>query len=411
MKVDLVNTPAALAELCARITAAPRIGLDTEFHTEKHFTPKLMVVQVAFDDAVAIVDPLALADLRPLAEALAGAKVVGHALSSDLRILEDAFATLPRDAYDTQVAAAFCGYGMSISLLDLVRDVAGVTLLKSQTVSDWSTRPFTPRQLDYLVDDVRYLFAIADRLDQKLAERGRSTWALEEMRTLVDPRTYRSDKRRLYLRVAGNARMNRRELGILNELALLRETIARERNIPLKYVLPDDVLVGLVGLRPSSVDELGQLRRLDAGMRKHIGARIIEAVAAGARDSRRRLAAARAATAGRAARRARRRDRAADQRRRGGQRSAGNAARLAGRDRTDRARFAAVARGAGRPARPHALAARARGRAALAVPLGGAGPADRGLPRGAAADHLGDDFRGEPGVGVGTTPGGEGRPM
>jgi ribonuclease D len=281
VNVDLVNSPAALAALCERIAAAPRIGLDTEFHTEKHFTPKLMVVQVAFDDAVAIVDPLALPDLRPLAEALTRAKVVGHALSSDLRILEDAFDLLPREAYDTQVAAAFCGYGMSISLLDLVRDVAGVTLLKSQTVSDWSTRPFTPRQLDYLVDDVRYLFTIADRLDENLRARGRETWALEEMRTLVDPRTYRSDKRRLYLRVAGNARMNRRELGVLNELALLRETIARERNIPLKYVLPDDVLVGLVSLRPASVDELSQLRRLDAGMRKHIGARIIEAVAAG----------------------------------------------------------------------------------------------------------------------------------
>jgi ribonuclease D len=281
VNVDLVNTPAALAELCERIVAAPRIALDTEFHTEKHFTPKLMVVQVAFDEAVAIVDPLALPDLRPLAEALTQAKVVGHALSSDLRILEDAFGTLPRDAYDTQVAAAFCGYGMSISLLDLVRDVAGVTLQKSQTVSDWSTRPFTPKQLDYLVDDVRYLFAIADRLDQNLSARGRQSWALEEMRTLVDPRTYRSDKRRLYLRVAGNARMNRRELGVLNELALLRETIARERNIPLKYVLPDDVLAGLVGLRPTSVEELGQLRRLDAGMRKHIGSRIIEAVAAG----------------------------------------------------------------------------------------------------------------------------------
>jgi ribonuclease D len=281
LNVDLITEPAALSALCERIAAAPRIALDTEFHTEKHFTPKLMVVQVAFDDAVAIVDPLALPDLRPLAEALTGATVVGHALSSDLRILEDAFQTLPRAAYDTQVAAAFCGYGVSISLLDLVRDVAGVTLLKSQTVSDWSTRPFTPRQVDYLVDDVRYLFAVADKLNEKLMARGRQSWALEEMRTLVDPRTYRSDKRRLYLRVAGNARMNRRELGVLNELALLRETIAREHNIPLKYVLPDDVLVGLVGLRPTTIEELSQLRRLDAGMRKHIGTRILAAVAAG----------------------------------------------------------------------------------------------------------------------------------
>ncbi len=281
MNVELVGDPAALAALCSRIAAAGRIALDTEFHTEKHFTPKLMVVQIAFDDAVAIVDPLAFADLRPLADALAGASVVGHALSSDLRIIDDMFGTLPASAYDTQIAAAFCGFGNSISLLDLVREITGVVLRKSQTVSDWSTRPFTPKQLDYLVDDVRYLFPVAAKLDEILEGRGRRAWALEEMRSLVDPRSYRSDKRRLYLRVAGNARLNRRELGILNELAVLRETIARERNVPLKYILPDDVLAGIVALRPKAVDELGQLRRLDPGMRKAIGARIIEAVQIG----------------------------------------------------------------------------------------------------------------------------------
>jgi ribonuclease D len=281
VNVDLVSDAATLAALCARIAAAPRIALDTEFHTEKHFTPKLMVVQIAFDDAVAIVDPLAIADLHPLADALAGATVVGHALSSDLRIIDDMFGVLPRDAYDTQIAAAFCGFGSSISLLDLVREMTGVVLRKSQTVSDWSTRPFTPKQLDYLVDDVRYLFPVADKLDETLRARGRYAWATEEMESLVEPGSYRSDKRRLYLRVAGNARLNRRELGILNELALLRETIARERNVPLKYVLPDDVLAGIVALRPKAVDELGQLRRLDPGMRKSIGARVIEAVRAG----------------------------------------------------------------------------------------------------------------------------------
>jgi ribonuclease D len=36
-----------------------------------------------------------------------------------------------------------------------------------------------------------------------------------------------------------------------------------------------------VGLRPTTVEELSQLRRLDAGMRKHIGTRILAAVAAG----------------------------------------------------------------------------------------------------------------------------------
>jgi ribonuclease D len=279
--VVVVDTPEALAQLCERIARAPRIGLDTEFHTEKSYTPHLMVVQLLFEDGVALVDPLALRDLGPLVDALAGARIVGHALSSDLRILADAFETLPRAAYDTQVAAAFVGYGLSISLLDLVRDLCGVTLRKSQTVSDWSTRPFTPKQVEYLVDDVRYLFELEDKLRAKLSTRGREEWAEEEMDALVQLRAYRPDPRRLYLRISGNARMNRRELGILNELAHLRDRYARERNIPLKYVLPDDVMVGLVQLRPRSVDELSQLRRIDSGARRNLGDRIVEAVARG----------------------------------------------------------------------------------------------------------------------------------
>jgi ribonuclease D len=279
--VTLVDTPEALALTCERIARSSRVGLDTEFHTEKSYTPHLMVVQLLFDDGVALVDPLSVRDLLPLVDALAGARVVGHALSSDLRILADAFGTLPREIYDTQVAAAFVGYGLSISLLDLVRDLCGVTLRKSQTVSDWSTRPFTQKQVEYLVDDVRHLFDLEDGLRARLAARGRESWAEQEMPVLSELRTYRNDPRRLYLRISGNARMNRRELGILNELANLRDRYARERNIPLKYVLPDDVMAGLVQLRPKSVDELSQLRRIDAGTRRNLGERIIEAVRRG----------------------------------------------------------------------------------------------------------------------------------
>jgi ribonuclease D len=281
-EVLLVDTAHALAVLIERVRRAPRVGIDTEFHNERSYSAQLMVVQLAFDDGVAIVDPLALGDLRPLLAVLSDTEIVGHALSSDLRILAEDYGTLPRAAYDTQVAAAFCGYGLTISLLDLVRELAGVTLRKSQTVSDWSMRPLTAKQIDYLVDDVRYLFTLADRLEALLAERGRATWAREEMRSLVDLNSYRADPRRLYLRVSGNARMTRRELGLLRELAALRDRLARERNIPLKYVMPDDVLAGLVALRPRSIDELGQLRRLDNGIKKHYGAQIIEAVARGA---------------------------------------------------------------------------------------------------------------------------------
>ena len=231
--------------------------------TEKHFTPRLMVVQIAFRrgrDRRPLVDPRRWPrhprdDRRTRAEHLripirAGARRVRH-----------------------QVAAVFCARP-SIAA-DLVRDVTRLRCA-SPRPSATGVCAAHAAPAGVLADDA--VFApVAGALD-RVAERGRSEWADEEMRALTDPQTYHSDRGRLYLRVSGNARLNRRELGILNELASLRERVARERNIPLKYVLADDVLLGLVALRPKSVDELAQLRRLDAGARRNLGPAIVDAI-------------------------------------------------------------------------------------------------------------------------------------
>ncbi len=283
MNVTLVNAPAEFERLCNRIRNATRVGLDTEFHNEKSYSARLMVIQLAFDDGVAIVDPLTLRDLRPLAETLVGRTVVGHALSSDLKIFADRFDEVPSLIFDTQIAAAFCGYGMAVSLVELVRRITGVHLKKSQTVSDWSFRPLSERQLEYLTDDVAHLLELHTRLESSLAAAGRDEWAREECRSLAAMQRYRPDPARLYLRIPGANRMNRRELGILNELATLRDTIARERDVPLKYVIPDDVLAGLVALHPREAQDFQALRRLDAGIKKALGPRILEAVRRGER--------------------------------------------------------------------------------------------------------------------------------
>lgn len=274
-----ISAPADLETLCARVRSAPRVALDTEFHAERSYSPRLMVVQLAFDDGAVIVDPLALPDLRPLIDALSYTVVVGHALSSDLKIFAERFASVPRNVFDSQVAAAFLGHGMQISLADLVRELEGVHLAKTQTVSDWSTRPFTQRQVEYLVDDVVHLLPMHDKLRDRLERNGRLEWALEECAPLGDPQRYRSDERRAFLRVPGAMRMNRRELGVLSEIVKLRDRLAHDRDLPPKFIMADDVVAGIATTKPARVEELEQLRRLDAGARRALGPSIIEAVA------------------------------------------------------------------------------------------------------------------------------------
>ncbi len=279
--VAMVHTAAQLRDMCERVKNAPRVGIDTEFHNERSYTARLMVVQIAFEDGCAIVDPLTIEDLAPLADALCQTTVVGHALTSDLKIFADKWDLVPPDVFDCQVAAAFLGYGMSISLADLVRDLCGIRLKKSQTVSDWSTRPLSEKQLEYLVDDVAHLLDMHDKLTGMLKEKGRYGWAIEECRLLADVERYRTEERRMYSRIPGANRMNRRELGVLLEVVKLRDRIARERDVPVKYIMPDDVVGGLATVRPKTMDDLAQLRRLDSGARRTLGPQIVEAVRRG----------------------------------------------------------------------------------------------------------------------------------
>ncbi|MDQ2872606.1 MAG: HRDC domain-containing protein [Candidatus Eremiobacteraeota bacterium] len=281
MHPQTIATSQELVALCERVRKAPRLGIDTEFHNERSYTARLMVVQIAFEDGAALVDPLAVPDLRPLAQALCETEVVGHALTSDLKIFADRFGIVPGRVFDCQVGAAFLGYGMSISLADLVRELTGVRLKKSHTVSDWSARPLSPGQIEYLIDDVAHLLEMQDRLVERLRANGRYAWAVEECATLSDLRKYQVDERRSYMRIPGSNRMSRRELGVLLELSSLRHRVARERDLPLKFVMPDDVVAGLATLRPKRPDDLAQLRRLDSGARRTLGPAVLEAVARG----------------------------------------------------------------------------------------------------------------------------------
>jgi ribonuclease D len=276
--IQTIDTPQGLKELCERLRRAPRVGMDTEFHNERSYTARLMVVQLAFEDGFAVVDPLALEDLTPLAHALAETTVVGHALGSDLKIFSERFGVVPQKIFDCQIAAAFLGYGLSISLADLVRDLQRVRLKKLHTVSDWSARPLSSGQLEYLIDDVAHLLDMADRLTRRLKEKNRYDWALEECRQLADVNRYHADERKMYSRIPGANKMNRRELAVLSELALLRDRLARQRDVPLKYVMPDDVLAGLATLRPHRLEDLAQLRRFDTGGRRALGPAILDAV-------------------------------------------------------------------------------------------------------------------------------------
>ena len=68
---QMVTTSADLDSLCDELSGEDVYGFDTEFHTERTYFPQLALIQLAWRDQVALVDPLAV-DPAPLATVFAG---------------------------------------------------------------------------------------------------------------------------------------------------------------------------------------------------------------------------------------------------------------------------------------------------------------------------------------------------
>ena len=283
-----ITTTGDLHALCKELAVHPFVTVDTEFMREQTYWPQLCLIQLAAPGAEAVVDPLAPAiDLGPFYELLADERVtkVFHAARQDIEIAYAKTGAVPKPVFDTQVAAMVCGFGESISYVNLVKRITGADLDKSSRFTDWSRRPLSDKQLTYAIGDVTHLRDVYKALCKEIDNSGRMSWVGEEMALLTDPATYDADPerawQRLKLRVKG-----KKSLAVLMELAAWRERVAQAQDVPRGRVLRDEALYDIANQMPSNTEGLGQLRTLSDGFARSSRAKeIVDAVHRGlARD-------------------------------------------------------------------------------------------------------------------------------
>ncbi|MEQ1651319.1 MAG: ribonuclease D [Hyphomicrobium sp.] len=286
--MDVITTTAELHTLCEKLSGSDHVTVDTEFLRESTFWPQLCLIQLAGPDAEAVVDPLHPGlDLEPFYRLMANERIVKvfHAARQDIEIVYTKTGVVPAPVFDTQVAAMVCGFGESISYVNLVKRISGADIDKSSRFTDWSRRPLSEKQLVYALGDVTHLRDVYRALKADLDASGRTDWLAEEMSTLTNPGTYDTDPekawQRLKLRVKG-----KKSLAVLVELAAWRERLAQAQDVPRGRILRDDALYDIANQMPVTPEALGQLRTLSDGFGRSARAReIIDAVKAGmARD-------------------------------------------------------------------------------------------------------------------------------
>ena len=269
-----------LPALANRLESQASIGVDTEFLRERTFFPKLCLLQLAAAGDIWCVDTLRGGGLEPLVPALTAPQTqkVIHAARQDLEAFYLTTKRVISPVFDTQIAAGCIGLKPQVGYAELVKTLLNVTIPKGQTRTDWSKRPLTREQLEYAADDVLYLGDIAQHLTARLRELGREHWVSEDCAALEDPALYEPAPAQAWERLKGLGQLDPKPRARAKTLAMWRERLARERDLPRSWIISDAALFAVAQANPATRAALGSLHAMPENFNDGFAASLLQAL-------------------------------------------------------------------------------------------------------------------------------------
>lgn len=283
MEFEFIMTQDALDRMAKQLASAPCIGLDLECASNIHrYARRICLIQLATQDEAFIVDVMENLDLKPIQDILKNTtvEIIMHDTDFDLRSLDLDYGWRPNNLFDTLVAARLCGH-KKFGLASLLEHFFNVKGSKSFQRADWTKRPLSEDMLHYAAADVEHLIALRDLLAEELEKVGRMEWARAIFLRCEDKR-FEPDERALFERVKRARRScDGRQLAIVQELAIARDDIARELDLPHFRVFRDEILLALALKPPDDTQALASIRGLHPRCRNQYANRLIEAIRRG----------------------------------------------------------------------------------------------------------------------------------
>jgi ribonuclease D len=276
-----LTSPDDVEQVTARAREHGVVALDTEFMRERTYWPRLCLVQLAVADEAWLLDPIEGGDVRWLEEMMTDPGIVKilHAGQQDLEILYRAFGRTAAPVFDTQVAATLAGFPTQVGYARLIEELFGERVDKSDTFTDWARRPLAATQVEYALNDVRHLPGAYRVLVERLQREGRLAWLEEDFERLASPEAFEIVPETQFLRVKRASSLNRRQLGVLREIAAWREREAQRRDLPKRWVVSDESLIEVARRMPSDASQLSAIRGINA--RSFDSSTLLQAVARG----------------------------------------------------------------------------------------------------------------------------------
>jgi ribonuclease D len=246
----LVNTQKKLQRAIDDFSKSTILSIDTEYDSFRYFREVLCLIQIKAHDATYIFDPLDKLDISFLGIYFADRKIIKvlHAADNDIRLLKRDYGFEFKNIFDTHRAAHILGF-QQLSLEKMINHFLDMELKKSKKMqrSRWDTRPLSDEQLQYAVEDVKYLSALYIKQLAQLRENGLEEKA-EESFAKIAASNWQEKKidRRGHSKVAGYYSLSQLQKELLKKLYAWRFQSAKDENRAIFMFMPDNILLDIV---------------------------------------------------------------------------------------------------------------------------------------------------------------------
>ena len=260
VEFEYITEVKQLERFCQQVSASPILMLDTEFVRTRTLYPKLGLIQLYDGQNLALIDPIEITDLSSFLNLMTDKNItkVLHACSEDLEVFFHHFGLMPSPMVDTQIMAAFLGFGLSTGFAALVQHYLDVSLDKGEARTDWCARPLREKQKTYAAADVFYLYPLYQALFEKVQQQGRMTSVAQECELIMSKRGKTPDPDQAYLDINNAWQLRPKQLAILKHLAAWRLNEAQRRDLALNFVFRDLHLWKMARFNIRTLDKMTQ---------------------------------------------------------------------------------------------------------------------------------------------------------
>ena len=278
----MVTHPADLQRLADELRHASVLAVDTESNSLFAYREQVCLVQFSTPADDYLLDPLAQADLSPLASVFSDPHIqkVFHAAEYDLICLKRDFGFSFTNIFDTMLVARILGR-KEVGLGSILEAEFNLTVDKRHQRADWGKRPLAGFLLDYARQDTHYLIPLKEKLEKELKKKGLLLLAQEDFQRLCEVEAAAENGKNDCWRVNGVHHLSPQQVAVLQELCVYRDEAARRCNRPLFKVISDHTLHAIALASPSSLEELKSLPGMTSHQVSRHGKALLQAVQRG----------------------------------------------------------------------------------------------------------------------------------